>query len=164
MDKYIVPTINTLALFPLSVFYGMDHPLYLDVFIELNEDRTPFTKLIANAIIQKNHQDPESFREMIYMQLGYMGIDPEETTFYDNVTTLVKYICSKCSGKILGLNTSLIDVEEDCEWVNVLYQDQLEPFKCTQPQNVLTSWLGTQVTTQPVSCTTTFMGNQLGMR
>lgn len=136
MTEYTIPYVNIIALFPLNEFYGFDHPKYIDVFMEFAEDRNKITDLIGNAIVQRVHDDPTAFREMLAMQLGYMGIDAtEEPEFFENLVGLVGMVCNRCSPKLVGKDLKFISVDEDTEWVNLIYAEQLEPQKCvTLPQ------------------------------
>ncbi|WDS62397.1 hypothetical protein [Pseudomonas phage D6] len=146
MSKHVVPVQTAIAMFSQTDFYGFDHPCYLDVFVELGEDRDRITDLIANAIIQKNVDNPDEFAEMIAMQLGYMGIDADETEFYGKVTLLVQSICQKCSPHIIGKDLVLVEAIEDTEWVNIIYREAMEVVSCSsQPYTDLISKPGFQV-------------------
>jgi len=139
------PQVNV-AMFPLEVFYGFDHPKYFEVFLGLGDDRDRFTNLIGNAIIQRIQDDPVEFREMISMQLGYMGMDSDETEFYDAVVDLLRYICNRCSPRILSNSPTFIDATEDSDWVNVFYHESMEPIECTLRQNDSISLPGSPTT------------------
>jgi len=154
VPKYVVPSQNAVAMFTLEDFYGMNHPFYLDVFVELGEDRDAITDLIANAIIQKNWDEPDQFNEMIALQLGYMNIDADETVFYGKVTQLVRSICMKCSPHILGKDLMLLEAVEDTEWVNIIYRETMEPQPCiTLPSSDSINRPGSPDTRKPESYT-----------
>lgn len=137
MLQYVVPFNNVLVMFSHVDFYGFNSPLYLDIMMEFGDDRDKLTDLIANAIVQRNVHDPVSFQEMVHMQLGYMGIDPDETVFYQRMVEYLNWICCLCSHRILGENVALLDTIEDTEWVNVIYRQTMEPVLChVQPSIV----------------------------
>jgi hypothetical protein len=130
MQQYVVPFTNAVAMFPFGEFYGYNTPQYLDVMMELNDNRDRLTDLIGNAIVQRNVHNIVEFREMIHMSLGYMGIDPDETAFYETVTQYIREICLKCSPLIIGTDLRLVDAFEDADWVNVIYRETSEPLLC----------------------------------
>lgn len=158
MNQYVVPFTNTAALFPLDQFYGYDHPLYLDVFVEFGEDRTQITDMIGNAIVQRNVHRTAEFREMIMLQLGYMGISSDEETFYERVIELISSICYKCSPYIQGGELTFIEAIEEADWVVVVYREVSEALLCNiQPSTVSTNQLGSQGTTLPVNSTPDYL-------
>lgn len=116
-----------IALFNLSDFYGMDHPDYLDVFVEFNEDLDRVTDLIANAILQFKTSTREQFREMLFLQLGYMGFDADEETFYTRCERWLYWIAGRLSLMLPSGKLEFVDAIEDTEWVNVIYREYLEP-------------------------------------
>lgn len=166
MEQYVVPFENAVAMFSIPDFYGFNEPQYLDVIMEFNDERDKLTDLIANAIVQRNVHEPEQFREMIHMGLGYMGIDPDEETFYATMVQFVRSICLKCSPYILGTDLKLIDAIEDADWVNIIYRETSEPQLCSiQQPNDSTSLPGSLAIAKPVNCMVISTGtNPITMR
>ena len=154
MEQYVVPFENAVAMFSIPDFYGFNEPYYLDIAMEFNGELEKLTDLIANAIIQRNVNEPEQFREMIHMGLGYMGIDPDEEVFYEKILQHLRSICLKCSPYIFGNDLKLIDAIEDADWVNVIYRETSEPQLCFIHQpNDSTNSLGSPAIALPVSYT-----------
>ncbi|MNB96326.1 hypothetical protein D3C87_1266080 [compost metagenome] len=161
MEQYVVPFENAVAMFSIPDFYGFNEPHYLDIAMEFNGEIDQLTDLIANAIVQRNVNEPEQFREMIHMGLGYMGIDPDEEVFYSKMVQHIRSICLKCSPHILGKDIKLIDAIEDADWVNIIYRETSEPQLCfIQQPNDSTSLLGSPAIATPVSYMTGSMASQ----
>jgi hypothetical protein len=161
MNQYVVPFENAVAMFSIPDFYGFNEPYYLDIAMEFNGELDKLTDLIANAIVQRNVNEPEQFREMVHMGLGYMGIDPDEEVFYSKMVQHIRSICLKCSIHIFGNDLKLIDAIEDADWVNVIYRETSEPQLCfIQQPNDTTSSPGSLAMALPVSYTIGSMGNQ----
>jgi hypothetical protein len=145
MQQYVVPFTNAVAMVPFGEFFGYNTPYYLDIMMEFGEDRDKLTHLIGNAIVQRNVHNIVEFREMIFMGLGYMGIDPEETVFYEKMVQFIRLICLKCSPLIIGTDLKLIEAFEDADWVNIIYRETSEPVLCNiQPSIDLTNSPGFQ--------------------
>lgn len=141
MDKSLI-----MAMFPLPLFFGFDHPKYLEVFIGLGDDRDAFTKMVGNCITLRDPIDSPKFKETVYSHLGYMGIDSDDVLFYATVLELIKYIHTKCASKIYAFQPIFVDAIEDSDWVNLFYHDASETTPCLQQQNVLTNIPGIQTT------------------
>uniref|UniRef100_A0AB39CCN9 Uncharacterized protein n=1 Tax=Pseudomonas phage RVTF4 TaxID=3236931 RepID=A0AB39CCN9_9VIRU len=118
--------------YSLSDFYGMDHPDYLDVFVEFGEDRDKITDLLAMAILNYHTSTPEQLQESIFAKLGYMGVDSDEEAFYAKVDNLADWVARRCSQFIPRGKLELVEAIEDADWVNVVYREYLEPV-CETP-------------------------------
>lgn len=128
--EYIVPIENHCAMIPFGLFYGYNSQYYLDIMMEFGECRERLTQLIGNCIVQRNVYQLSDFREMVYMQLGYMGIDHNETLFYERMVQFLQYICINCYPFVVGQSVTFLDAVEDAEWVNLFYRTSGEPVLC----------------------------------
>ncbi|QBJ02570.1 hypothetical protein MZD04_gp040 [Pseudomonas phage Psa21] len=165
MQEYVVPFTNAVAMFPFGEFFGYNTPYYLDIMMEFAEKRDRLADLIGNAIIQRNVCNMVEFREMIHMGLGYMGIDPDETVFYEKMVQFVRLICLKCSPYITGNDLKLVEAFEDADWVNIIYRETLEPQLCNiQPSVDLTNSLGSPITKELVNSTPVLLASPITTR
>ena len=116
-------TENHMVGIPIAEFFGFDHDKYLDIFMEMGEEREPLIDLIANAIVQ--HVIPhDEFCEMIRMQLGYMGCCPIESAgFYEMAIDYVRSVSIKCRRYIPTdlVTIGLVYAVEESELVNIVF-------------------------------------------
>jgi len=118
--------------YSLTDFYGMDHPDYLDVFVEFGEERDKLTDMIAATILAAKNSNQAELREMIFMRLGYMGFDSDEELLYTRVERLLTWIARHLSISLPLGKLIFVEAIEDADWVNVIYREYLEPV-CETP-------------------------------
>jgi len=128
--QYVIPFENHWVKIPFGTFYGYNSIHYLDIMMEFGECREKLDKLIGNAIVQRNVYQLDEFREMIHMTLGNMGIDSDETAFYEKMVQYVQYIAINCYNYVIGKDVEFLDVLEDAEWMNLFYRETWDPVLC----------------------------------